>query len=240
MTSPRRPLPIAATAGVAFLVLTALVATRWSPLLSLDRATADTLDRATAPHPLLVHAWRTISAVGQPLTWQLVSLTVAILLWRAGAVRRAVLVAGSVLVAGLLSRIVKALVGRARPTVPDPIAHAGGYSFPSGHSLLSFVAVGALLIVAVPRLAGAARMVTLAAGALVVVLVGVSRLTLGVHYASDVVAAWLLGTAWLAIALAALRRPLPGRRLTGRPRTPVRPADWRRRARRRRGRERPR
>src|SRR6185503_19518696 len=89
------------------------------------------------------------------------------------------------------------LVGRLRPVVAHPVAHGGGASFPSGHSLGSFVCYGAVLLAFLPAVPGRWRRPVVIAVATLVALIGISRILLGVHFLSDVVGAWALGVAWL-------------------------------------------
>ena len=78
------------------------------------------------------------------------------------------------------------------------MATAHGKSFPSGHSMSSLVAYGALLLVFLPSDPQAQRRVWLAVGAATLVLaIGFSRLALGVHYITDVLGGFVLGAAWL-------------------------------------------
>jgi undecaprenyl-diphosphatase len=99
----------------------------------------------------------------------------------------------------VLSPVLKALVGRLRPVVAHPIAHGTGDSFPSGHSLGSIVCYGAVLMVFLPAARGRLRPAFITVTAVLVALVGISRIMLGVHYLSDVVGAWAVGIAWLGI-----------------------------------------
>jgi len=105
----------------------------------------------------------------------------------------------------LLDPSLKTLVGRLRPVVDLPVSAAPGNSFPSGHALGSFVAYGALLLVFLPAVAPRWRKAVIALVAAIVVLVGCTRLALGVHFLSDVLAAWLLGAAWLGVTAYAFR-----------------------------------
>jgi undecaprenyl-diphosphatase len=104
---------------------------------------------------------------------------------------------------GLIDTVVKSGVGRVRPHLPDPVASAPGYSFPSGHALGSLVCLGVIAASLAPVLPQPARRYLWSVCGFLVVLVGVSRVELGVHYPSDVVAGWLLGAAWLAASAAA-------------------------------------
>jgi undecaprenyl-diphosphatase len=94
-------------------------------------------------------------------------------------------------------------VDRARPVLPDPVAHANGMSFPSGHAQAAVVAYSVLLLVFLPVLRGAWRSVVVSVAVLMVLAIGFSRVALGVHYVSDVVAGYVLGAAWVAAMTAA-------------------------------------
>ncbi|MFF4397417.1 phosphatase PAP2 family protein [Streptomyces sp. NPDC001480] len=108
----------------------------------------------------------------------------------------------------VVRRGVMTLVHRPRPGLADRAAHASGWAFPSGHTTTAALTAG-LLIVAVrmraPR--GTAWL-----GAVIGcwgVLVGLSRVYLGVHWFTDVVGGWLFATGWLGVWLWAVTRWLP-------------------------------
>jgi undecaprenyl-diphosphatase len=129
--------------------------------------------------------------------------------------RRLALWAGvTMVVAGLVGDGLKTVVARARPALPDPVATAPGYSFPSGHALNSFVFFGILLLLVLPLLPRGWRWVAWAVAVAGVLLVGFDRVALGVHYVSDVVGGWLLGAGLLALSVAAFQswRRAEGRR----------------------------
>ena len=192
-------------ATVLFVTLAALVHWRWPPLRTLDLRTAHHLNRYLRRHPDQVRAWRAVSMLGAPVVFRLVAAAGAVALGLRHRIRLACFVVVSVLGAAVLSGTLKALVRRPRPVFAVPLGHAGGASFPSGHALTSFVFTGMVVVIAWPRLSRRARLVVVAIGALVVALVGASRVALGVHYVSDVLGAWLIGLAWLGAAAAALR-----------------------------------
>jgi undecaprenyl-diphosphatase len=95
--------------------------------------------------------------------------------------------------------ILKKLVGRLRPVVAHPVAHGGGNSFPSGHSLGSIVCYGAVFLVFLPATRGRWRTVFTTVIVTLVALIGISRILLGVHYLSDVLGGWTLGITWLGL-----------------------------------------
>ena len=95
-------------------------------------------------------------------------------------------------------------VGRPRP--PGFSADELGYSFPSGHTLNSTTTYGLLALIAWrsqrPLLE---RRVAIAIGVMVPILVGLSRIALGVHYPSDVLGGWLAGVAFVALGAMLIR-----------------------------------
>ncbi|HKE99773.1 MAG TPA: phosphatase PAP2 family protein [Actinomycetes bacterium] len=102
------------------------------------------------------------------------------------------------LVEWLLARLVKALAERPRPPLAAMAAHADGLAFPSGHATQAMAVFGMLtVLVALGRWPWRGK-VAFGAGALLIVLVvGFSRLYLGVHWLTDVLAGWALGACWL-------------------------------------------
>jgi undecaprenyl-diphosphatase len=102
----------------------------------------------------------------------------------------------------LLNTLLKQIFVRARPQFADPLLTITNYSFPSGHTMMATVFYGTLclLFVTVVRnwlLRGLAVLVS----AMMILLVGFSRIYLGVHYLSDVLAAMAEGLAWLAFCV---------------------------------------
>lgn len=106
---------------------------------------------------------------------------------------------------GLLNLAVKAAVGRDRPDLPEPVSHAPGFAFPSGHAMGSAIGVSVLLFVLLPLLAPRWRRPAVAMGTLFAVTVGLSRIVLGVHWVSDVLGGWLLSVAWVLAMVAGFR-----------------------------------
>ncbi|EHJ56364.1 hypothetical protein HMPREF9318_02026 [Streptococcus urinalis FB127-CNA-2] len=96
-------------------------------------------------------------------------------------------------VAGLLVMTLKLLYQRVRPTITH-LVFAGGYSFPSGHSMGSMIIIGTLIIVVHQRLKkGILRFAIECLLGLLISLVGLSRIYLGVHFPSDVLGGFILG-----------------------------------------------
>jgi membrane protein DedA with SNARE-associated domain/membrane-associated phospholipid phosphatase len=139
---------------------------------------------------------KVITAFGSPaVVFSLVAVAVVLLAWRRRPYELFTLLIGTVLIyAGV--HITKVAVDRLRP--PDALVHAVGSSYPSAHAAYStiYVALGVIAARVLPNLASKAALVT---GTIVAAaLIGASRVYLGVHYYSDVVAGWALGAFILA------------------------------------------
>ncbi|WP_051684396.1 phosphatase PAP2 family protein [Blastococcus sp. URHD0036] len=115
----------------------------------------------------------------------------------------------AILLIGPLNQGLKELIGRARPAFEAGGLEYGGLSYPSGHSSGIATLVTVALVLAWPRLGPVARRTALVAGACLVVLVGLTRMWLGVHFLSDVVGGWALGIGW-SLGVALLLGGLPG------------------------------
>ncbi len=147
--------------------------------------------------PIPVASWAAVTQAGG---WVLVVVGAALVLGlvAAGRARMALVVAIALVASSLFTDAMKDLVARPRP--PDPVADAGGYSFPSGHTLNSTVTYGiAALMVWRSALPSPVRVGIAASLGVLVVLVALSRIALGVHYPSDVVAGWLAGMMVVAV-----------------------------------------
>lgn len=104
--------------------------------------------------------------------------------------------------AGLLDFVLKLIFQRARPQVPWALASESSFSFPSGHAMLSFALYGIaafLIWRAHPRVWTA--LLTVVSWIALVIGIGVSRVYLGVHYPSDVVAGYVASAPWLAFVI---------------------------------------
>jgi membrane-associated phospholipid phosphatase len=191
--------------AAASIILTFAVAFAFAPLIGIDSAVADELHHFALDHPGAVVVMQTWSDVFGPWTFRGLLTVVAVwLLWR-----RRRLSAGWVVVTMLVSAGVdsglKALIGRDRPQWTYPVSHAVGGSFPSGHSLTSAMGCAVLLVLLWPMLGRGARHSCAVAVVTVPAVTGFTRLGLGVHYLSDVVGGWLIGTAIVSATVLTLR-----------------------------------
>ena len=152
-----------------------------------------------------------ISAPGLAVFRYVVAVPVLFLLIRVRAWWTVAWVCSAAFLISPLTTAIKDFVGRARPPFANGGALDPSKSFPSGHSsgIAASVVVG--LVLAWPVLTARARRLWLAVGVVLTVVVGFSRLWLGVHYLSDVLAGWSLGVAW-ALLTAVLFGAFPGGR----------------------------
>ena len=175
------------------------------PLTRLDLTLA-TLLRAHAT-PLGDQIFSIISALGSPAAMAVIGASGALLL----LFRRNWLVLSAWVVAfggaGLLTVVLKNLIQRPRPPGAAEFLLGTTYSFPSGHALGSLVGYGMLAYVIgsmwVDSRKVRARLIV--ATAVLVIAIGLSRLYLGVHYFSDVVAGYAVGVLWLSVCISGLQ-----------------------------------
>lgn len=168
----------------------------------LDNRIADELhEHATRP---LTEFFEAVTTLGNGIVLAGVAAIAAYLLARRRYYAEAVLMVLAYVGAEVLSYSLKLAFRRDRPFFTDPLATVSTYSFPSGHATVSVAVYGALCLVLLRRLTGPARVVCLVAAVLLVSLIGFSRLYLGVHFLSDVLAGFSVGLAWLALCVVVL------------------------------------
>ncbi|MCK6209270.1 phosphatase PAP2 family protein [Georgenia sp. EYE_87] len=191
-----RAVVVAATLTVPVAVLAYLVRAQSGPVVDLDHSAVRAGTDLTREQPVV----RVVL-----LTWQTafqarwVNLAVTILclwVWRRHALRtRALWAFVTLMLTWGLNLVVKTGVQRARPVVDEAVAHAPGFSFPSGHAMNTAAAGIVVTALVWPLLGPRARAVVPLVAGLLVVLTGLDRVLLGVHYPSDVVAGVVLGCA---------------------------------------------
>lgn len=145
---------------------------------------------------------RLVTDLGGTPVLPIIGLLVAGVVARlAGSWRPLALMAVTMIGSVLLATAVKDLVGRARPPVATALAPASGFAFPSGHTTNTTAVIGAcaVLLWAYRR----TRVWTTLTAVTLIVLVGFSRLYLGVHWLTDVLAGYALGLGWLAVVVTA-------------------------------------
>ena len=116
----------------------------------------------------------------------------------------------TILLASAANSGLKLLIARARPDLLEPVIVEHGFSFPSGHSALGMVAYGVLaVLVGRSRLPARARVAIIFALGVLVGLIGISRVWLGVHYPTDVLAGWTAGGVIVLVYATLTRRVSP-------------------------------
>jgi membrane-associated phospholipid phosphatase len=198
-------------AGAVLVLLGSAVVTRWSPLLRVDRVVSAALYAGDDRSRLVEGALQVATAPGSSAVRAAVFLPVLVWLARRQAWWTAAWVLVATALIGPLTTLLKELIGRQRPQFAEGGAGYESLSFPSGHSSGVACLVTVLLVLGWPLLAPAARRAWLAAGVALVLLVGLTRLWLGVHFPSDVVAGWALGVGW-TLLMALVFGALPGGR----------------------------
>ncbi|MEC3916261.1 phosphatase PAP2 family protein [Nocardia sp. CDC160] len=201
--SPDSVLPgvlIALALAAAVLVLTCVVVYANGPAGPDSAWLQWFIDHRTAA---LTTVAKAVSIAGDTTSVAIYSALACVLLaWRKYW-EQAVLIAVAAIGAGALTFFGKLLIGRDRPPVIDHLVTETNHSYPSGHALGSTVVIGVLVAVALPVLGRLARILALVLATLFVIAVGLSRLYLGVHWPTDILAGWLVGLCWLTICLTA-------------------------------------
>jgi len=182
----------------------------------LDRTLLLALRRPSDLQPLgppaLLNAARDITALGGPTVLTLLTAAVSLFLALDGKKHMALFVCGSIGSGLLLSNLLKDSFDRPRPDIVPHEVYAASYSFPSGHSMLSaltYLTLGAILARSHEhKLLKAYFLVT---AVFLTVLIGVTRVYLGVHWPTDVLAGWTAGAVW-ALLCWRLARWLQSRR----------------------------
>jgi undecaprenyl-diphosphatase len=179
-----------------FALLTLGAATGWSPLESLDHAVGGWAYDRTYGHPMLRSFWLIVTTVGQPWVLRLTLVAAAVF----HAWRRSWSIAGWLLGTAVVENVVaplaKYLLSRPRPYWKSPITVARGLGYPSGHAAGAAMFVTTMtLLVLTTVVRHSVRRLCIGTVTAVAVLVSASRIFLGVHYLTDVLAGLLLGAA---------------------------------------------
>lgn len=152
--------------------------------------------------------------VGGTIAMPIITIAVMVLF----ALRRrrwtpVILIAAASLGSLLMTVAGKELIGRTRPDLADAVPpYEDSPSFPSGHALNATVIAGIIAYVLILRLQSrAARITAITVATVFALTMGLSRVFLGHHWFTDVVAAWALGLAWLAVVITTHRLYLTAR-----------------------------
>lgn len=163
-------------------------------------------DQTTATLIRMLPAWangvmEVVTLIGQPVIVLSVGALLAITCFLKGAERVALAVCIGFGAFGI-NTIIKSIVHRTRPdTLYALNMHIKSYSFPSGHAFGSIFFYGLLAYLAFQHLTHPWNVITAGALAFLILLIGVSRVYLGAHFPSDVVAGWLFGAICLLFVI---------------------------------------
>jgi membrane-associated phospholipid phosphatase len=194
---------VVATVGVAVFIALLVTVERGAGLVQLDpHVMSGVLDLRT---PAITAAVQVVTFLGSASWLTGVTVVSAVVLVRAAHPVRAAIVLAAMAASAAATIVIKSIVARPRPgTLVELGAPETSFSFPSGHTLNSTVCYGILVLMVVPLLRSVSARTTVTSSAvLVIVAIGLSRLYLGHHWASDVLAGWVLGLSILALATAA-------------------------------------
>jgi membrane-associated phospholipid phosphatase len=195
-----RAVPAAVVSTVVCLVALALlgagVRSDFQPQMDLDAEVSEALYAGDHRAGSLDGLLEVLTAPGLSWVRFLVFLPVLVLLLRRRYWWTAAWLVTAVVLVSPLNGLLKDYFGRVRPDFAEGGARYDSLSYPSGHSSGIATLVTVALILAWPLLAHRARRWALAAGMFLVLLVGLTRMWLGVHFLSDVVGGWALGVGW--------------------------------------------
>ena len=196
-TSARSPF-----AQVRYASVIVVLAAVWLAMLHwgggpLDRAIYEAL--YAGDRPALATTAHIFTLFGEPTILILAGLATAILLWRAGHRHLPWLLIAITMIGRGLSELQKYWIARARPDIEPHLVVVKTSSFPSGHATSSMIFY---LTMALALTAGTRWHRIAAAGAILLsLLIGTSRVMLGVHWPSDVIGGWAFGMLWVLLTL---------------------------------------
>ncbi|MFF0411862.1 phosphatase PAP2 family protein [Kitasatospora sp. NPDC004745] len=201
---------LAVGCAALFGLLTVLVTGHWHPLEQLDQSWIDELHVFAREHRIWTASVQTLSDIGGTITMRALLGIAAAWLWLIGARVLAGWVAAQTLVGWGALWALKLAVDRRRPSFGDPVSHAGGPAFPSGHAMASAITCAVLVGLVWYRVHRRGRTAACTVAAVSVLTIGWTRIALGVHWPSDVVAGWLAAGIVLGAVTALVELWRPG------------------------------
>ena len=175
-------------------------------LANLDKPTLAFMEQLRSPGlDSFVTGFTNIGGgIGMPI---LASILTAWLIWASRTWRPLNLIGGAAAVSVTATAVGKKLIGRTRPDHADAVPpYETSPSFPSGHTLNTTVVIGLVVYLACLQIKRTlARVSLIAAGAVFIFAMGMSRVYLGHHWMTDVIIGWVLGLAWVGIVILAHR-----------------------------------
>lgn len=155
-------------------------------LLAINSLSSDTLDRIIGATTDLGYTWW----VG------LVTIVAVSLCVKSRNYKNALVVVVGVVGSAIINLLLKLFFQRDRPELWERLIAENSYSFPSGHAMASASLAAVIIVILWPT---KWRYFAVAIGSVYVVYIGFTRMYLGVHYPTDIIAGWLVATSWVAI-----------------------------------------
>ena len=150
-------------------------------------------------NPPLILIARIFTALGEPTVLVGAGFLIAAWLWHRGRGRFALGLLLVILVGRGVSEVEKYWIARARPTLEPHLVVVKTSSFPSGHATSSMIFYLTLALALIAP--GRWRLIAASAAIFLALLIGTSRVMLGVHWPSDVVGGWAFGLLWVMLTL---------------------------------------
>ncbi|HTY28743.1 MAG TPA: phosphatase PAP2 family protein [Mycobacterium sp.] len=210
MTRPRTgwAVGVALAAALVYAVLWVGYCRHWAWPQRLDGSLLNPAHDIGVKHPEWVSWWDAVSFALGPVPLRVLGMVAAVVALVRRQVRAALVLLACAPLSGLVTWAAKGLVDRPRPSTM--LVAAPSWSFPSGHALEATSALLALLIFVLPLLSRPLGRVLVVVTALSLLLVGIARVALNVHYPTDVLAGWSLGYLYFLFCLLVFR-PFPSR-----------------------------
>ena len=202
ITKSSRFLIAAAVLLVALILLGFAVVAGWTQPMDL-RISTDLVLHVGESDPLLITFMQAASWIGGGLQRWVIVIGLVLLVWRLCGPRCAVALAATALLSNLASSLLKLAFGVSRPDLIPHLDHQTSFSYPSGHATNAAVVYLMLAWLAPPRWRRAAWSLA----GVMILLNGVSRMMLGVHWASDIIGGTMLGAAFALLGAWWVRRP---------------------------------
>ena len=206
--SPEKTLGLHVTIGVLVMIIGAW----WfseiardlgptTPQVLLDQRVANWFHAHATPE--LTLAMSAISWLGSVAALTLFSTLLAVFFVMRRGWNRLVALVLTMAGGGLLNVLLKHFFHRQRPVFENPLVTIESFAFPSGHAMGATLLFGLLAVIALRFVrATAARVAIVIAAVSIIALIGLTRIYLGAHFLTDVLAAFAIGSAWLAFAWA--------------------------------------
>ena len=212
---PLRPILLfggVALTGLLFLWLWSEIAE--GDIVAVDRAILLGLRKSGDLQTMAGPAWLRqvmldFTALGGTTVLTLVIAGSAAFIYIKGAHRMALVILGATTSGGLIVTLLKGFFQRPRPTLVDHLVIEHSASYPSGHaanSAIVYLTIAVLFLRVEPSLR--TRIFVLSAASFLTLAVGISRVALGVHWPSDVLAGWMFGTSWACLWALLVKLPV--------------------------------